>query len=73
MQELELGNIRKGKCRNHVACMYKKQISTKADIRREMKVETPQETFLKLQIGWYENMWCQQNNIFVSIKYRDVE
>jgi len=68
----ELGNIRKSKCRNHVACMYKKQISTKVDIRREMKVETPQEKFLKLQIGWCQDMLCQQN-IFVSIKYREVE
>lgn len=52
--------------------MYKKQISTKVDIRREMKVETPQEKFLKLQIGWCQDMLCQQN-IFVSIKYREVE
>jgi len=43
------------------------------DIRSEMKVETPQEQFLKLRIGWCEDMLCQENNIFVSIKYRDVE
>jgi hypothetical protein len=64
----ELGSIRKGKCRNHVACMNKKQISTKTDIKKRDESGNTARNVLKLQIGWCEYMWCQQNNIFVSIK-----